>query len=483
MPLTRTLLPLLITFICSIGLLQAQTFQVAEISFEGNKKTKDFIVEREVVLKKDSTYSPELFSNYLWRSKENLMNTTLFVDVLFDTTLVGEGQYKVHFLLKERWYIFPTPYFTVADRNWNVWINEHNASLSRTNVGVKLRHENVTGRNDKFNLWLIGGYTRQVSFNYLRPFVDKRLRFGYKVSFKHIASNEINFATDANKQLFYSANHKSRELYSADAALTYNKNSRLRMQLYGRYNFEKIADTIAKLNPGYFGNATIKATYFDFIWSTQYYKVDYIPYPLRGWFLTTQLQQRLSENSALNMTKIQAELFAVKQIGKNNYLDLYIYGVHKFQNNLPFANAQLFGYTNKYIQGLEYFVLDGNSGFLSRLTFKKNIFNWYIKSLFKDKKTENPGRLRKTFNELSKTHNDIPFRVFLKVYGNVGYIDTRYSNNNYMSNQWLRTAGIGIDILTAYDFVFRFDLSFNQFERGGIGNLPNKFFYHINENY
>lgn len=183
MPLTRTLLPLLITFICSIGLLQAQTFQVAEISFEGNKKTKDFIVEREVVLKKDSTYSPELFSNYLWRSKENLMNTTLFVDVLFDTTLVGEGQYKVHFLLKERWYIFPTPYFTVADRNWNVWINEHNASLSRTNVGVKLRHENVTGRNDKFNLWLIGGYTRQVSFNYLRPFVDKRLRFGYKVSF------------------------------------------------------------------------------------------------------------------------------------------------------------------------------------------------------------------------------------------------------------------------------------------------------------
>ena len=91
------------------------------------------------------------------------MNTSLFVDVIITPYEVGYNNVDVIIEVKERWYIFPVPYFKVVDRNWNVWIKEYNASLDRVNIGMKVTHSNVTGINDKLNLWVIGGYTQQLS--------------------------------------------------------------------------------------------------------------------------------------------------------------------------------------------------------------------------------------------------------------------------------------------------------------------------------
>jgi hypothetical protein len=60
----------------------------------------------------------------------------------------------------------PVPYIKVVDRNINQWIVEQNAKLDRINYGLKLLYNNVSGRNDKLNLYLINGYTKQISLSY-----------------------------------------------------------------------------------------------------------------------------------------------------------------------------------------------------------------------------------------------------------------------------------------------------------------------------
>src|SRR5690349_14761778 len=158
---------------------------VRNVTITGYKRTKLYIIEREITIKPGDLYTRGKLNRAMRQTREQLMNTALFVDVIVTQVELENAQVDVNVEVKERWYIFPVPYFRVVDRNWNVWINEHNASLDRVNIGLKVTHSNATGINDKFNFWVIGGYTQQLSFNYFRPYFDKKLRFGYNIGFAY----------------------------------------------------------------------------------------------------------------------------------------------------------------------------------------------------------------------------------------------------------------------------------------------------------
>ena len=74
--------------------------------------------------------------------------------------------------VKERWYIFPIPYFKPVDRNLSEWVKQ-GYGFDRVNYGFKLSYYNFTGRNDKLKFWLITGYTKQIQFQYDLPYIDK----------------------------------------------------------------------------------------------------------------------------------------------------------------------------------------------------------------------------------------------------------------------------------------------------------------------
>ena len=55
---------------------------------------------------------------------------------------------------------------------------------------------NVSGRNDNLNIWLINGYTQQLSFRYENPFLDKSLKHGMNIGVAYSRNREMNFNTD-----------------------------------------------------------------------------------------------------------------------------------------------------------------------------------------------------------------------------------------------------------------------------------------------
>ena len=115
--------------------------QIAEVIITGNAKTRPFIILREVPFRKGDSLSFESLQQQLQLAKEQLMNTTLFVDVdVFISTRIQTPQQRqavITVAVKERWYLFPVPYFKLVDRNFNQWWVEQNRSLERVNYGLK----------------------------------------------------------------------------------------------------------------------------------------------------------------------------------------------------------------------------------------------------------------------------------------------------------------------------------------------------------
>ncbi|MFN6388157.1 MAG: POTRA domain-containing protein, partial [Bacteroidota bacterium] len=168
------LLFLMLLFSFSLTALAQQKMPIERIEIAGNAKTKYYIILRELSFAKGDSLNAQQLGAAIIQAKQLLMNTQLFVDIKIDTLTYLE-QWQIRVQVKERWYLLPLPYFRLVDRNFNQWWVDQNRSLDRVNYGVKFIQNNVSGRNDNLNVWLITGYNRQFSARYTIPFIDKKL--------------------------------------------------------------------------------------------------------------------------------------------------------------------------------------------------------------------------------------------------------------------------------------------------------------------
>ena len=73
----------------------------------GNRKTKEFIVRRELLFTEGDTLQADAADAVLLRSKENLLNTSLFNYVTISLIDLNEHEKQVLVMLEERWYWLP----------------------------------------------------------------------------------------------------------------------------------------------------------------------------------------------------------------------------------------------------------------------------------------------------------------------------------------------------------------------------------------
>ena len=58
--------------------------------------------------------------------------------------------------------------------------------------------------------------------------------------------------------------------------------------------------------------------------------------------------------------------------------------------------------------------------------------------------------------------------VCMLFFGNSGYIYNPQPGDNFLSNRMLYSGGLGIDILTSYDFTLKLEWTFNQLGQNGL---------------
>jgi len=426
---------------------------ISDIIVSGYKKTKPYIIQREIPFKKGEYISRSDLQSKLSLCKQQLMNTTLFVDVEVKAIAFDSSNVFINVNVKERWYLFPIPYFRIVSRNFNTWWVEENHNLNRVEYGLKFMQNNVSGRNDNLNMWLVSGFTQQFSLRYDNPNIDNKLKHGLNIGFGLKRNRELNYGMDSirpNKIGFVKQENRFiiKQNY-IDVAYTYRPAIKTRHTFRASYVNIGIDDLVLKLNPGYFASSANKLKFADLSYNLSYINVDYIPYPLKGFSGEANIYKRFGRNSSF--WQMSGRFNYNIKLSPSSFIQFQSAALLRFPFNQPYISNNLMGSTDFYMRGLEYYVIEGVAGGLARATVKNEILSF---------------NLRNPIN--SKTHDKIPFRVFIKGYGDLGYSYTPNYGISRLNNKLLRTWGAGIDIVTFYDVVLRLEYSFNQLGDNGL---------------
>jgi len=429
------------------------TVFVRHITLTGNVKTRNYIVRRDVPIQENQYISQNSLHQKLTIAKNNLVNSQLYVDVNISYIPICKDTIDINVQLKERWYIFPIPYLLYADRNFNQWWSEHKASLSRLNYGIEYTQNNVTGRNDKFNSTLITGYTQQVTFQYTFPYIDKKLRHGVFIGASYINAKELNYVSDADKQLFYKQDNRIVRAQSRiNIGYTYRHAIKTQHTFTLSLLKEYITDSIRIRNPNYINTTENTIIFPTFFYAFRYVDADYIPYPLNGGTVDISLLKK-GYNNEMNLLQIKLNAKRSWPLSwPKFYLHLQTAAMLKLPFHQPYYNQNLFGYDDFNLRGLEYYVVDGAAGGLLKITLKREVVSFHLNN--------------KLF--ASKTHDRIPIKIFFNAFTDIGYAYQPQKINSKLNNQLLYTGGLGVDIITVYDIVLNATYSLNQLGQHGI---------------
>jgi outer membrane protein assembly factor BamA len=130
---------------------------VRGIVISGNKKTKDYIITREMILHEGDTATTETIEY----DKNRIFSLRLFNRVDIEAVPLDSTGVLLHIDVDERWYIFPIPIFGIKDRDW-----------SRLYYGLGVLHDNFLGENQKLYGACILGYDPFAEVTYKNPRFD-----------------------------------------------------------------------------------------------------------------------------------------------------------------------------------------------------------------------------------------------------------------------------------------------------------------------
>ena len=423
---------------------------LGKIFITGNKKTKAYIILREMQLKPGDYIPISNLIDALEKDRQHIYNTTLFVEVVVEPVLINAFDFDINITVKERWYIFPFPELQFVDGTLDEWLMKYKGDPNRLNYGIKFIHNNLTGRKDQLRVHLLNGYTRTVSFNYKAPYANAALTNGFSVGGGYFQNREIAYKTSYdNEFVYYKRENFVRNAWEIQLGYSIRKGLKISHSFNLNYTHLNIDDSIvsANYNTAYFNKPTSKIGYVDLYYTLQYTDVNNVLYPLTGFSGSIGIGKRgLGFSGGINVFSIGGEFNKYWSFGKKWYVSAQLQGNIKLPFNQAYINQQALGYGNTYIRGLEYKIIDGVAYAISKFNLKREIFNFSINTIFKK----------------SKTLNKIPFRIYAKTFADMGYSYNKEDFVSRLNNKFLGSAGVGVDIVTFYDLQIRIEYSLNQ---------------------
>jgi len=440
-------LVLIFIFIGQIGYAQVK---ISAIEITGNKKTRDDIIKRELPYQVGDLVSKTGLDSLNIVAQQQLFNTALFLETSVSSEILDSSLVKIKIQLKERWYFFPLPYFRWVDRNFNQWWTEQKRSLDRVNYGINLRQANATGNNDKLTVGYITGYTHQATVRYQLPFIDKQLKYGMGLGWAQFNQKELNYATLENKQVFLKTEDVIRKGYRGNANLTYRPNLFERHALQVGFGSESISDAAFAIAPNFLPNHQKSFSYIDLNWSYSKVRFDYNAYPTKGASTEIALSHRFSKES--NLSAFQFRQIVAHPIAPSRFIFAESLTIARTMQQSNYSDRKLMGYGLMQMNGLDYYVVDGNAGTLFKASIHQRIGSYTV------------------VNPLTKKFlPSVKYTLWIKAFTNLGYVYSPEKNKaNPLANSLLRTAGIGVDLISIYDFVLNMEYSINQLGDKGL---------------
>jgi outer membrane protein assembly factor BamA len=435
---------------------------VEDFRITGNKVTKDNIIIREMIFGVGDTLLKMDLIPSLERCRENLMNTALFNFARFDVEHLPGNRIIVLVNVTERWYIWPVPIFEYAERNFNEFIR--NKEWDKLVYGAWLNWNNFRGRREllsgKFRL----GYVNEYALAYSKPNFGRKQQHGISTGFNIIHQNEVNVRTELNKPVEYKPpedEFPAQIRFNAFARYTFRRKHYSTHSLQLEYYNYLASDSVVAENTHYLWNEDHgRLNFFMLSYEFSHDVRDSRVYPLEGLAVKMRIDKLglgLIPNYPFPAIRFTGVLMYHTELARR----VYMYNVSKVrfstEKRLPHALNQGLGY-REFLSAYEPYVIDGSDYVISKYSLKFQVIkptSWTI-----------PYIRMEQFNK-------IHFALYANLYIDAGYVNNEFPDpTNSMVNNWQYSAGVGLDLVTYYDKVFRIDYAINKYGEHG-------FFFHL----
>ena len=432
---------------------------IQDIFITGNNVTREPVILRELVFGIGDTIRKMELLPAFQRSRENLLNISLFNFVHFDAEHLPGNRIRVLIHVTERWYIWPVPILEYAERNFSSFIQHR--EWDKINYGVWLKWNNFRGRRELLTGKLRLGYVEEYALSYLIPNMGKRQQHGFSMGFNMNQQNEIFISTVNNKPQEYEP--KSRPAMvrlNAFMNYTYRRKLYTTHSLRFEYFDYEVSDSVAVINPNYLGGGSTNMGFFMLTYNFSYDLRDSKIYPLEGFAVRLRAEKMglgiIPDYPYQNLRFTGVFLFH-QMIAPRVYFTNATKARYSMEKMLPYALGRGLGYS-EFLSGYEEYVMDGTYYFITKYILKFQLVKPTTKII--------PLIPLEQFN---KVH----FAIYVNLLADAGYVHNVFPDpTNNMVNDWQFSTGIGLDFVTYYDQVLRVDYVINRYGKSGL-------FFHI----
>ena len=442
-------------FLFLTQLAQAQ-ITVSNIILSGNTKTQNDIIIRELSFEINKDYIASDLEKRIEKSKENLINLKLFNFVTINK-IENKNSIEIIIEVIEKWYIWPYPVFEISERNFNTWWQEFSdnnySDFSRLNYGVFFNWENFRGRNELLKIKIRKGFKEHYLLAYEVPYFNKNKTIGINTNLQFFRRKKTNFSTEENKLNYLESDTFNSIDYDLNTEIIYRKNLHQTHKLKLTYLHTSINDSIAILNSNYLGNNLSNASIYTLEYIFEYENRDYINYPLHGFALSFATKKYLSAKSNVKHLELSTKLEKYIEPYKRIYIGSSFKAKCSTEGNQPYFIQKGLGYDD-YVRGYEYYVIDGQSYWLSKTAVKYALI---------EKTTFNIPYLK--MKQFNKSH----YSLYLGIFSDIGYVvNNQNHEQNLINNSLLWGKGIALDYITYYDKLLRIEYSINALGEKGV---------------
>ncbi len=433
-------------------------YQVGQIIITGNDKTKKGIILREMTVETGDVYEQNELNLILEADRKKILNTRLFNTVKITVLPPYNNRTDILIEVSERWYTFPIPIFSLADRNFNDWLQNRGADFSRVSYGLKLYQNNTRGRNERLRLDAQFGFTKRFAIAYEMPYIDKSQRHGLNIAAQYAQNRNVAYRTVDHISEFLDSDDLLLERRFLRLGYTFRNSFYVRHNVNISYNNNTIADTLLLESPNYFNDSSNSQKFFSITYQFIIDRRDVFAYPLNGYYF-----QAIVRKEGIGIYKDLDRIEAILRytnytpLGKDYFFSNYSVAYISAPERQPYSTLSALGYSSDYLRGYELYLIEGQHLLLNRTTLKKKIFSTDFYAGFMP----------------IEQFRRIPLSIYLKTYLDMGYARNyefyeQEGLNTRLTNKYLFGTGLGLDFVTFYDAVIRLEYSFNGEKEGGL---------------
>ncbi len=469
----------------------AAYIRVSEIEVTGNKRTKDRIITRELDFQMTdslATFEGDKSANNILShkrfslkdsselvkrmkySRENIINTKLFLNVDLTLEEVSGQDYKLKIHVQERWYFWPFPIIQLDYPNFNDWLTKEDKSFKDFTQGLFMSHNNLWGLSHQGSIVGYLGSSQGVGLGYYIPWIGKGQKIGLRIGALYRNSTVVEYGSLGMDMDGIEGNERQM-IFDEGSLKQYDFLTTITLRP-GLYNYGKIRLTashmqisdslynltlnedLASFLPEGMKDATYMNLYIEYAYDTRNSRT----YPLNGTYMKGFVDKRGMGiiGHDVDYFYYGVDFHFYQQLSKKWYVAEMLKFVNSSSENIPYFFKQNLHSREDFIRGYDYYALRGDQMYYFRSNVKYELVKPRIKPARKEKHKDSQFR-------------NLPYAFYLNTFADVAFLrDNFYGDVNPLNNRFLYSWGVGIDFITYYDMVLRFEYAFSIIGKHGF---------------